>query len=57
VEYRMKKDVFWLVLGRGWSRDCTWVGLMGLKMCVGMSHVMWHCGVVDIFWWSAGVDH
>jgi len=38
----MKRDVFWLVLGRGWSHDCTWVGLMGLKMCVGMSHMRCH---------------
>jgi len=51
----MKKDVFWLVIGCGWSRDWTWVGLMGLQICLGMSHVLWQCGVVDIVWWSAGV--
>jgi len=30
VEYRPKKDVFWLVFGRGWSREHSWVGLMWL---------------------------
>jgi len=28
-----------MVFGRGWSRDHTWVRLMGLKMCVGLSHL------------------
>jgi len=36
--YRIKKDEFSMVIRRVWSRECTWVGIMGLKMCVGMSH-------------------
>jgi len=28
VDYRPKKDVFWLVIGRGWSRDHTWAVLL-----------------------------
>jgi len=24
----MKKDVFWVVIGHGWSRDHTWDGLL-----------------------------
>jgi len=42
VDYRMKKDVFWVVIGRGWSRDYTWVILIGLQMCVGMPHMGCH---------------
>jgi len=28
-----------VVIGRGWSRDYTWVILIGLQMCVGMFHM------------------
>jgi len=28
--YRIKKDVLWMVIGRVWSRDHTWVRLMWL---------------------------